>query len=254
MAASGTEPTSRIWDRSDLANPHVHDDKADRVRAMFDAIAPTYERVNSVASLGQDARWRRMAIRMAEVRPTDLALDLCCGTGDMIRELDAGPVRPRLIIGVDFAARMLGAGCYRGVRTPVQLCRADGLRLPLADASVDLVTCAFGVRNFQDLAAGLAEMRRVLRPEGRAVVLEFARPGNRVLRWAHGVYTGRVLPRIAAWISRDTSGAYEYLPASIQTFEPREAMVQRLREAGFSPVVTKTMNLGGVVVYRAGRG
>lgn len=242
-----------VWDHDRLRSPHEQVDKAARVEAMFDAIAPTYERVNRVVSLGQDARWRRGAAVAADVSSDDIVLDVCCGTGDMIREFARLPGAPRLIIGVDFAARMLALGRYDGLSTAVQLCRADGLRLPIRDASVDVVSCAFGVRNFQDLESGLREMRRVLRPGGRAVILEFALPENALVRAGYRFYCSVILPRLATVISRDRSGAYRYLPQSIRTFERRSGMVERLRRIGFEPVTARPMNLGGVVLYRAVR-
>ncbi|MCA9242856.1 MAG: bifunctional demethylmenaquinone methyltransferase/2-methoxy-6-polyprenyl-1,4-benzoquinol methylase UbiE [Phycisphaerales bacterium] len=239
------------WDSAALADPHRRDDKAARVEAMFDAIAPTYERVNSVVSLGRDAAWRRVAIRALAVKADDVALDICCGTGDMIRALATATPRPRLIIGVDFSEQMLRAGHYAAdVASMTALVRADAQRLPLADASVDVITCAFGVRNFQDLPRGLDEMRRVLRPGGRVAILEFAPPDNVIARWGFAFYSGVLLPRIAAWISRDRVGAYRYLPRSIQTFEKRGMMAERLRAAGFTRVSSKSLNLGSVAVYR----
>lgn len=220
---------------------------------MFDAIAPTYERVNAVVSLGQDARWRRRTVALAGVRSGDVVLDVCCGTGDMIRAFAAGAPAPRFIVGLDFAANMLRAGVYAGLAAPMALVRGDALRLPLADASVDVVSCAFGVRNFQDLAAGLREFRRVLRPGGRAVILEFALPENALIRLGYRFYCERILPILAAWISRDRSGAYNYLPQSIRTFERRGAMLDRLHAAGFADVRAVPLNLGGVVIYRADR-
>jgi demethylmenaquinone methyltransferase/2-methoxy-6-polyprenyl-1,4-benzoquinol methylase len=134
-----------VWDDASLRQPHAQADKARRVEAMFNAIAPSYERVNAVASLGRDAAWRRRAVQCAAVRPDDVVLDLCCGTGDMIRTFASGPTPPRRILGLDFAAQMLACGRYDGLRPPVQLLRGDALRLPVADASVDVVSCAFGV-------------------------------------------------------------------------------------------------------------
>lgn len=249
--ARRNRPVPPAWDERALANPHATADKAARVEAMFDAIAPTYERVNHVVSLGQDQRWRQRTVAAAGAGPGDVVVDLCCGTGDMVRVFDAAATRPRLILGIDFAAGMLARGDYATMRTPFQLVRADGLRLPLRDGSVDVVSCAFGVRNLQDLEAGLREMRRVLRPGGRAVVLEFAQPENALIRWGHRLYCGWVLPRLAAWISRDRTGAYRYLHQSIQTFERRAAMLARLERCGFVRCTATPMNLGSVVLYRA---
>lgn len=247
--ASGNSPG---WDDASLRDPHKQRDKAKRVRAMFDAIAPTYERVNRIVSFGRDAAWRRQAVADARVRPGDIVLDLCCGTGDMLRTFAEAHPDVGGLLGIDFAAQMLGAGAYDGFQP--QLIRADAQRLPLRDASVDVISCAFGVRNFQDLGAGLAEMRRVLKPGGRVVILEFALPETAPLRWGYKLYTQAVLPRLAHWISRDRTGAYRYLPRSIATFERRGAMLGQLKAAGFEAVTARPMNFGGVVVYRAERG
>jgi demethylmenaquinone methyltransferase/2-methoxy-6-polyprenyl-1,4-benzoquinol methylase len=247
-------PTRPAWDQDTLRAPHAQADKAARVRAMFDAIAPTYERVNSVVSLRRDAAWRRKAVAAAEVCPSDVVLDICCGTGDMIRAFAACNPSPKLIIGVDFAGQMLASGRYDGVRTPIRLLRADGLRLPLGDETVSVISCAFGVRNFQDLHEGLCEMRRVLRPGGRVVILEFALPENALARMLYRFYCERVLPRLAMQISRDESGAYRYLPQSIRTFERRDAMVGRLERAGLTNVIARPMHFGGVVIYRGEKG
>lgn len=238
------------WDRRALADPHRQRDKAARVQAMFDAIAPTYERVNSVVSLRRDAAWRRRAVDLAGLRGGEAVLDLCCGTGDMIREFARRRPAPRLIVGIDFAAGMLARGHY-DAQVPVALLRADALRLPLRDDCVDVVSCAFGVRNFQDLDAGLREMRRVLRVGGRVVILEFALPENALLRGLYRFYCERILPRLAIMISRDRTGAYCYLPSSIRTFERRGQMLRRLADAGFAQVAACPLNLGGVVIYTA---
>ena len=243
-------PTSPTWDDDTLRAPHTQSDKAARVERMFDAIAPTYERVNRLVSFGRDAAWRRRAVAAARVGSDDVVLDICCGTGDMLRALAKATPTPRLIIGVDFAADMLACGEYSCIGSPITLLRADGLRLPMRGESVDVVTSAFGVRNFQDLDAGLREMYRVLRLGGRVVILEFALPENPLARWGYRFYCERVLPRLASWVSRDETGAYRYLPSSIRTFERRAAMVARLEHAGFRGVRTTPMNMGGVVIYR----
>lgn len=245
-----SKPQVAGWDEQALRAPHDQPDKAARVASMFDAIAPTYERVNTLATLGRDAAWRRRAVVAAAARATDVVLDVCCGTGDMVRAFAALRCPPRLIIGVDFAAGMLAEGRFGGDRTSVCLLRADALRLPLADSSVDVISCAFGVRNFRDLQAGLCEMARVARPGARVVILEFAPPENAVVRWAYRIYCDRVLPRLGGWVSGDRVGAYRYLPRSIVTFESAAAMMSRLQRAGFGQVEVRRMNLGGVALYR----
>lgn len=240
-----------IWDHESLRNPHHQADKAQRVERMFDAIAPTYERINRVLTFGRDAAWRRRAITALDLRAGDVALDVCCGTGDMVRLLARQQPAPRLVLGADFSACMLAAGRYSASPVPVGLVRADGLRLPLRDCAVDALTCAFGVRNFSDLDAGLREFRRVLKPGGRCVILEFAAPENPLVRAGYRFYTHVLLPRIGAALSRDRANAYRYLPRSIESFARRGELVVRLRQAGFENVTSKAMNFGSVVIFRA---
>lgn len=242
-----------IWDDAALAAPHAQPDKAARVERMFDAVAPDYERVNRVASLGRDAVWRRRTIAAAVVRPSDVVLDVCCGTGDMIRAFAAHERAPKRIIGVDFSAEMLRCGRYVDTGTPISLLRADAQRLPIASASIDIVTCAFGVRNFGSLAAGIAEMARVLKPGGRLLILEFANPASPLLRWLHRTYCERVIPITAGLLSRERVGAYRYLARSIRTFETTASMLERLAACGLVEVSARTMNFGGVVLYRGVR-
>jgi demethylmenaquinone methyltransferase/2-methoxy-6-polyprenyl-1,4-benzoquinol methylase len=250
MEAMASEQTAAtVWDEQSLRNPHEADDKARRVEAMFDAIAPTYERVNRVATFGMDAAWRRRAIASTRPQAGEVVLDVCCGTGDMIREFARQQPKLGHIIGLDFSGPMLAAGRYPDMPTPYTLVRADGLRLPLRDASVDIVSCAFGVRNFQRLADGLNEMGRVVRPGGRVAILEFANPENPALRWGYRLYCETILPRLGAWIARDRVGAYKYLPKSIETFETRRSMCEKLTRAGFGNVRAQGMNMGGVVLY-----
>lgn len=243
---------TRAWDSAALRDVHQQRDKAARVEAMFDAIAPTYERVNSLATFGRDAAWRRKAVAAAAVQSTDIVLDVACGTGDMLRTFAAHHPKPARLIGLDFSANMLAAGRYDGLGRP-HLLRGDAQRLPLADSSVDIVSCAFGVRNFQTLQQGLDEMARVLRPGGRVVILEFANPQNAILRRLYRVYCETVLPALGTWLSQDRSGAYRYLPKSIESFETRASMCRRLEDAGFAGVTDTAMNLGGVVLYRGVR-
>lgn len=245
--------TPRGWDTAALRDPHGQPDKAARVEAMFDAIAATYERVNTVATLGRDAAWRRRAVAAADVRPGDVVLDVCCGTGDMVRAFARAAPQARLIVGVDFAAGMLARAVLSPARGPVCLLRADALRLPLADAAVDVISCVFGVRNFGDLPAGLGELARVARPGARVVILEFATPESPLLRWAYRLYCEAALPRLARWLSGDRVGAYHYLARSIRTFVEPEEMTRALGRAGFREVHVERMNFGGVALYRGVR-
>lgn len=239
-----------VWDAARLHSPHTQRDKSARVRRMFDAIAPTYERVNAVASAGRDARWRREMVRLADVRAEDVLLDIACGTGDVARTFAAGDPRPAMILGLDFSGPMLDEAVRRPIRRGTFV-QADALRIPLAPATASIATCAFGVRNFQDLAVGLAEMYRVLRPGGRAVILEFSLPRNRMLRKLYLLYFNRIMPVLATWISRDGSGAYRYLPRSVVSFHGRDELMSCFRAAGFTEVAAHSRTMGIVTIFVA---
>lgn len=244
-------PTRLRWEGPALRDPHRQPDKAARVQAMFDAVAPAYELVNTLGSFGRDAAWRRRAIAAAQIRPGDVVLDLCCGTGDMLRTAARAEPGARLLIGVDFAARMLAHANVSGLPVPVCLLRADALRLPLRDETVDVVTCAFGIRNLADIVRGLREIHRVAAPGARIVILEFALPQYLLWRWLYRLYVGHVLPLLATAVRRDRMRAYRYLAESIRTFEPAPVLARRLEDVGFREVAWWPMNLGGVILYRA---
>jgi len=234
-----------LWDDTRLADPHAQPDKARRVQRMFDGIAPTYERVNRLMSAGRDRAWRRRAVAMSRVSATDCVLDVACGTGDLTRAfLAANPAR---VVGSDFSAGML----REAARQPgsADYCRADALSLPFADGSFDVAGCAFGVRNFQQLDDGLREFYRVLRSGGRICILEFTMPRSRWMGRLYLFYFRRVLPRVATWISRDRTGAYDYLPQSVSTFTDGPGMTAALRDVGFQRIESASLTAGVAAVY-----
>ncbi|MBI4718989.1 MAG: bifunctional demethylmenaquinone methyltransferase/2-methoxy-6-polyprenyl-1,4-benzoquinol methylase UbiE [Planctomycetes bacterium] len=239
-----------VWTEELLDVPHEAADKAGRVRRMFDAIAPRYELVNTVFSAGRDRYWRRRAVALSGAGVVDEVLDVACGTGDFARSFAAAGCRR--VVGCDFAAAMLRLAAGRS-GTPLRWLQADALHLPFADRSFSVVSCAFGVRNLQDLGAGLAEMHRVLRPGGRAVILEFTRPDNAIVRCLYEFYAGRLMPWGASLVARDRTGAYRYLPKSVVSFPGVEAMQSQLRRAGFSRSSATPLTFGIVTVYVAVR-
>jgi len=262
---SGSEPatTQTVWDERRLTQPHVQPDKADRVRRMFDAIAPTYELINTVFSGGRDRAWRRRLVRAADPRPGDAVLDIACGTGDVLRTFARQAPQVGQFVGADFAHEMLRRAAMRSGTSArdrpapggrLHWCEADGLCLPFRDAAFDVTSCAFGVRNFQNLDRGLAEMHRVLRPGGRAVILEFTRPPNALVRAVHEFYSGRFMPLAAALVARDRSGAYRYLPRSVVSFLDAEQLCARLTAAGFQDVIAAPLTFGVVTIYRGTKG
>lgn len=206
------------------------------VRQMFSSIAPRYDLLNHVLSFNVDRLWwRRTARTFSAVlsRENARVLDLCCGTGDMALALwrQAGKARP-FIAGADFSHPMLQRAANKSARTPLCWMEADALRLPLADASFDLVTAAFGFRNLADYDAGLREIARVLRPGGRVGILDFGEPRG-ALGALYRFYFRRVLPKIGTAIS-GIKGPYQYLPASVERFPAPQQMLERMRAAGFA--------------------
>lgn len=240
----------RVWDNQRLVSPHAQPDKARRVRAMFNAIAPTYELVNTVFSVGRDRAWRRKSVALTKPQPTDSVLDIACGTGDMVRAFQWVDSPPRRLVGCDFATGMLSRAAQRS-RGKLDWVQADALALPFDSDSFSIISCAFGVRNLQDLDAGLEEMHRVLQPGGRVVILEFTRPANRWWRWLYEFYSSRIMPIGATLVSGDRSGAYRYLPRSVVSFANADDMCRRLLRAGFEKAMATPMTLGAVTIYLA---
>jgi len=214
-----------------------------RVRTMFDGIAPTYDALNRVLSLGIDQSWRRRAVRALGPVAGRRVVDVCAGTLDLSREAERAGAR---VVASDFAQLMLvrGAGKARAPRV-----RADALRLPFADRAFDGALCGFGLRNLDDPRRGLAEMRRLLRPGARLVVLDFFRPRRAVTCAVQSLYNRRVLPLVGGIVSGDRE-AYRYLAASIDRFATREEAEALAREVGFARVdgVDLTAGIAALVV------
>ncbi len=239
-----------------------------RIRGMFAGISRRYDLLNHLLSLNIDRLWRRRTARELRLVPGDRALDVCTGTADLALELarhvdaDAGGC----VVGADFTPEMVAIGERKRRRRGedrVRLLVGDTLALPFPDASFDVATVAFGIRNVCDLDAGLAEMARVLVPGGRVAILEFTTPRLPVFRKIYRLYFQRVLPRIGRWLSRpsgaarssDTSGdeadAYSYLPASVDEFPRPDALSDRLRAAGFESVRYRLLT-GGIAALHLG--
>jgi demethylmenaquinone methyltransferase/2-methoxy-6-polyprenyl-1,4-benzoquinol methylase len=211
------------------------EEKVEAVRSMFDAIAPRYDLVNRIMTLRMDVGWRRTAVRSLGLGPGATVLDLACGTGDLCRELAKQGLRP---IGADLSFGMLAAA-----RTDAPLFQGDVLRLPLPDACVDGVTCGFALRNFESLPPFFAELARVVRPGGRIALLDASQPPNRFLRWGHGIYFGKVVPRIGALLGSNAA-AYRYLPRSLAYMPTPDVLVQQVADAGFADVDRRLLSVG----------
>jgi len=241
------------WSRDELqANPHASDAKADKVRSMFAAIAPSYDLNNRLHSMGIDQRWRKNVVRLANVAPADRVLDMACGTGDLTRALALK--EPAKVVGGDFTPEMLEiARTKRSHETDkaIEYLHADAMALPFEDDSFDVLTIAFGIRNVSDVPKALREFARVLAPGGRLLILEFDRPRFAPIAWASDFYTKKIMPVTASIISRDRSGAYHYLPKSVESFLSREDLSREISDAGFSDLTLHTMSFGLSVCYRA---
>ncbi|HWH14350.1 MAG TPA: ubiquinone/menaquinone biosynthesis methyltransferase [Miltoncostaeaceae bacterium] len=225
---------------------------AGEVRAMFDRIAPRYDLLNRVMTAGMDGRWREWAAAAADVAAGDAALDCCTGTGDLALAL-ARRVGPRgRVVGIDFAERMLDRAREkaraRGVGG-VEWRQGDALALPFDDHAFHAATVAFGVRNLADLDRGLTEMRRVVRPGGRVVVLEITTPER--LRHASGAWFDRAVPVLGRVLGRDAD-AYSYLPASVRRFPPPGELAGRMAAAELTDVRWRLF-VGGLVALHHGR-
>ena len=273
------------WDDSLLANPHAVADKRRRVQQMFAAIAPSYDLNNRLHSLWMDQCWRRKAVRLAQIQPGDRVVDVACGTGDLTLAFVGELIRaakgtgygvggwsvpadrlPPLAIGIDFTFEMLPLAqsktdlvhyfgvderrLWDGWRQPIVWLNGDAQNLPLPDACCDVASIAFGIRNVVDPPAAVREFFRILRPGGRAIILEFSTPTNPVFRTLYNFYFKRILPRTATWISGDKTGAYKYLPQSVGTFIGRHTMVEMLAKAGFTNIEQHPMTFGICVCYR----
>ncbi len=219
------------------------------IRGMFARIAHRYDLLNRVLSLGRDRGWRRLLARIvAEARP-GLTLDVCTGTGDVALSFDPEATT----IGTDFCLPMLARARRKALDRDraLPLFAGDALHLPVADAVADVVTVAFGVRNFEDLDRGLTELVRVLRPGGKLVILEFSRPSGffgPVMR----AWVRTVPPLLGRWLSGD-SEAYSYLPQSVEAFPEGERMVARLEAAGLHQVSRRPVTGGVATIYEGRR-
>ena len=226
---------------------------ASAVRSMFAAVAPRYDLLNHLLSVGFDIRWRRATVRALEPvlsQPSSVVADLCCGTGDLalaLRQASAGKV-----LGTDFCHPMLQIAREKAThltRNTIFL-EADTLQLPLRDASLDALTIAFGFRNLSNYRRGVQEMRRVLRPGGVVAILEFSHVTWPVFGPLFRAYFRRVLPRLGAWIS-GVQGPYQYLPDSVLRFPNQEALAELLRKEGFRSVRYRNFT-GGVAALHLG--
>ena len=229
------------------------DKSQQRIRRMFGAIAPRYDLMNRLMTLGLDRWWRRRTVRSVPLQPGLPVLDVCCGTGDLTLAW-VGRLGPdATVVGSDFTHPMLLRAeqkARKRLEAPrVVYLGADTLKLPCACDRFQVVSVGFGIRNVGDTIGGLAEMTRVCRPGGHVVVLETSVPRLPVVGALFRFYFNRVVPRIGRWLSPDPDGAYSYLPASTAEFPQGEAFAELMRDAGLEAVSIRPLTLGSVTLY-----
>jgi demethylmenaquinone methyltransferase/2-methoxy-6-polyprenyl-1,4-benzoquinol methylase len=223
-----------------------------RVNELFSRIAPRYDLINDLQSFGLHRYWKRRVALLADPKPGKVALDLCCGTGDLALALARHGAR---VVGVDFTERMLEVAQRRSLQmqaakpevrpTTLQFIQGDALRMPFQDQSFDLVTIAYGLRNLADLSEGLREMRRVAKPRARLLVLDFGKPGNALWRNLYFAYLRLFVP-VLGRIFGGSAAAYAYILESLHYYPGQEGVAAQMRQLGLENV--RVINLlGGVM-------
>jgi len=217
---------------------------------MFDRIAPRYDLLNRLLSFRRDVAWRKALVRALPSRDQLRVLDLATGTADVLLSLSAPRNKIRRGTGLDKSAGMIARARPKivGAPAPLDLVRGDACGLGFRDASFDAVTIAFGIRNVPDVPAALREMRRVLRPGGRALILEFSLPANVLIRNGYLMYFRHVLPRVGGIVSGDAQ-AYRYLNESVESFPYGEAFLNLMRDAGLRDTKAMPLSFGIATLY-----
>lgn len=225
-----------------------------QIRGMFNAIARRYDCINRLLSLRRDVAWRKIMAARLPRREQLRVLDVATGTGDVPLSLLKQRADIACIVGVDISEAMLDGArkkiCRAGVADTCAVAAADAAALCFPDATFDVVTVAFGVRNFTELEAGLAEIRRVLRADGPLLALEFSLPANPLIRACYLAYFRYLLPRVGGWISRRPD-AYRYLNATVEAFPYGDAFADILKRAGFNRIECHALSFGVAMLYIA---
>ena len=225
--------------------------KKQQVAAMFDKIAFRYDFLNRFLSAGIDVSWRKKAIKQLQSIQPKFILDVATGTGD-VAILTQQILHPAKITGIDISAGMLEIGRKKiqklGLKNEIELLEGDSETLTFPDNSFDAITVAFGVRNFQNLEKGLAEMLRVLKPGGKLVVLEFSRPKQFAFKALYNVYMNTIAPGFGKLIAKNKD-AYQYLNDSVQRFPEGQQFIDILNDVGYCSTYSKILTFGICSIY-----
>ena len=231
-------------------------EKARRVRAVFDSVVDRYDLMNDLMSAGAHRLWKRYALALANLHAGQRALDVAGGTGDLAAGLARQVGEHGLVILTDINAAMLARGRDRlidaGSAGNLRCVQANAERLPFADGTFDCITIGFGLRNVTDKPAALASMRRVLKPGGQLIILEFSQPQVAALKPLYDAYSFRVLPALGRWIAGDEA-SYRYLAESIRMHPDQETLLSMMREAGLEGCRYQNLSGGIVAVHRGYR-
>ncbi len=226
--------------------------KKEQVATMFNNIAPRYDFLNQLLSLGIHKTWRKKAIHLLQERKPKMILDIATGTGDFA--IEAMKLNPDKIVGVDISEGMLKIGIEkinkRGLQNKIELMKGDSESLPFPDNSVDAITVGFGVRNFEDLDKGIHSMYRVLKPNGMIVILEISKPKKFPIKQFYHFYFKRITPFLGKSFSKDNA-AYTYLPASVSAFPDGETFLAILKTAGFKETKSTPLSFSIASIYTA---
>ena len=226
--------------------------KKEQVEEMFDSIAPTYDRLNRLLSMRIDKQWRKNVISLLKKQQPNSILDIATGTADLAIAMNK--LQPEQLIGLDLSEEMLAVGRKKlkakQLEKQIELVKGDSEDLPFENESFDAITCAFGVRNFGNLRAGLREMCRVVKQDGQVIILEFSKPSNKIFQKLYYFYFFNVLPFVGNLLSGDKR-AYTYLPESVKAFPSGDEFATELKESGFKTVLCKPQTFGICTIYQA---
>jgi demethylmenaquinone methyltransferase/2-methoxy-6-polyprenyl-1,4-benzoquinol methylase len=230
------------------------DDKKDQVAEMFDNIAPKYDFLNHLLSMGIDITWRKKAIKIIGKKNPKAILDVATGTGDFA--IEAKSLNPERIVGLDISGEMLNVGRVKiekkGLTSLIEMVQADSEAMPFADNTFDAITVGFGVRNFAHLEVGLGEMLRVLKPGGQVAIIEISQPEKFPIKQVYNIYFKHVLPTVGKLVSKDAR-AYTYLPESVTHFAQGQEFANILTKVGYKNATATPLTFGTASLYVASK-